>query len=475
MTTYEQLYINGAWVAPAATDTIEVIDSVTESVMGAVPAGTPEDVDAAVAAARAAFGAWSATPPEERGKFLSRIGDALGARMDELAGVISKETGMAMWLAKLVQVGLPINSFNQAASLVAGYDFEEEVGNSVVVREPIGVVGCITPWNYPLHQVAAKVAYAMAAGCTVVLKPSEVAPLDAFILAEVIDEVGLPDGVFNLVSGDGPVVGEAIAAHPDVDMVSFTGSTRAGKRVAQLGAETIKKIALELGGKSANVLLDDLDEATFAKAVADGVSKAFLNSGQTCSALTRMLVPADRLDEAEQVAARAVGKIVVGDPATEGVHLGPLASAAQRDRVQGYIDKGVEEGATLVAGGPGAPAGMEQGFYVKPTVFSAVRPDMTIAQEEIFGPVLSILPYADEDEAVEIANGVVYGLAGGVWGADGDRAMAVARRLRTGQVEVNGGAFNPNAPFGGYKQSGIGREYGRHGLEEFLEVKAIQR
>ena len=475
MTTYEQLYINGAWVAPAATDTIEVIDSVTESVMGAVPAGTPEDVDAAVAAARAAFGAWSATPPEERGKFLSRIGDALGARMDELAGVISKETGMAMWLAKLVQVGLPINSFNQAASLVAGYDFEEEVGNSVVVREPIGVVGCITPWNYPLHQVAAKVAYAMAAGCTVVLKPSEVAPLDAFILAEVIDEVGLPDGVFNLVSGDGPVVGEAIAAHPDVDMVSFTGSTRAGKRVAQLGAETIKKIALELGGKSANVLLDDLDEATFAKAVADGVSKAFLNTGQTCSALTRMLVPADRLDEAEQVAARAVGKIVVGNPATEGVHLGPLASAAQRDRVQGYIDKGVEEGATLVAGGPGAPAGMEQGFYVKPTVFSAVRPDMTIAQEEIFGPVLSILPYADEDEAVEIANGVVYGLAGGVWGADGDRAMAVARRLRTGQVEVNGGAFNPNAPFGGYKQSGIGREYGRHGLEEFLEVKAIQR
>ncbi|MBA3605463.1 MAG: aldehyde dehydrogenase family protein [Acidimicrobiia bacterium] len=475
MTSFDQLYIDGAWVAPAATDTIDVVDSVTESVMGSVPAGTSADVDAAVAAAKAAFGAWSATPPEERGKYLSRIGDALGARMDELAGVISKETGMAMWLAKLVQVGLPINSFNQAGALAAGYDFEEEVGNSVVVREPIGVVGCITPWNYPLHQVAAKVAYAMAAGCTVVLKPSEVAPLDAFILAEVIDEVGLPAGVFNLVSGDGPIVGEAIAAHPDVDMVSFTGSTRAGKRVAQLGAETIKKVALELGGKSANLLLDDLDEAAFSKAVADGVNKAFLNSGQTCSALTRMLVPADRLEEAERVAAGVVDKLVVGDPATDGVHLGPLASAAQRERVQGYIDKGVEEGATVVAGGPGAPEGLDTGFFVRPTVFSAVRPDMTIAQEEIFGPVLSIIPYEDEDEAVEIANGVVYGLAGGVWSADGDRALAVARRLRTGQVEVNGGAFNPNAPFGGYKQSGIGREYGRHGLEEFLEVKAIQR
>jgi len=475
MTTYDKLYIDGAWVAPSGSDAIEVVDSVTESVMGSVPAGAAGDVDSAVAAAKAAFPAWSATPAEERAKFLSRVGDALGARMDELAGVISKETGMAMWLAKLVQVGLPINSFNQAAALVSSYDFEEEVGNSVIVREPIGVVGCITPWNYPLHQVAAKVAYAMAAGCTVVLKPSEVAPLDAFILAEVIDEVGLPDGVFNLVSGDGPVVGEAIAAHPDVDMVSFTGSTRAGKRVAQLGAETIKKVALELGGKSANVLLEDLDEAGFAKAVADGVGKAFLNSGQTCSALTRMLVPAGRLAEAERVAAGAVERIVVGDPATDGVHLGPLASAAQRDRVRSYIDKGVEEGAKVVAGGPGSPEGLEQGFYVRPTVFSEVRPDMTIAQEEIFGPVLSILPYEDEDDAVEIANGVVYGLAGGVWAADADRAMAVARRLRTGQVEVNGGAFNPNAPFGGYKQSGIGREYGRHGLEEFLEVKAIQR
>jgi acyl-CoA reductase-like NAD-dependent aldehyde dehydrogenase len=382
---------------------------------------------------------------------------------------------MAKWLSQLVQVGLPINSFNSAAALAETYEFEETVGNSLIVREPIGVVGCITPWNYPLHQIAAKVAYAMVAGCTVVLKPSEVAPIDAFILADVINEIGLPAGVFNLVSGVGPVVGEAIAAHPDVDMVSFTGSTRAGRRVAQLGAETIKKIALELGGKSANVLMDDLDEAGFAKAVGDGVGKAFMNSGQTCSALTRMLVPRDRMDEAERVAAAAVDKIVVGSPFAEGVHLGPLASAAQRDRVQGYIQKGIDEGATLVAGGTGAPEGLETGFYVRPTVFSNVTREMTIAQEEIFGPVLSILPYDGVDDAVDIANGVVYGLAGGVWSADADRARDVARRLRTGQVEVNGGRFNANAPFGGYKQSGIGREYGRHGLEEFLEIKSIQQ
>ena len=474
MTTFDKLYIDGAWTPSDSTETIDVVDSVSEDVMATVPAGTAADVDRAVAAARAAFETWSSTSVEERAKFLSRIGDALGARADELATAISKETGMAKWLSQLIQVGLPINSFKSAAALAEGYSFEEQVGNSLVVREPIGVVACITPWNYPLHQIAAKTAYAMAAGCTVVLKPSEVAPVDAFILAEVVDEVGLPAGVFNLVSGYGPVVGEAMAAHPDVDMVSFTGSTRAGKRVAQLGAETIKKVALELGGKSANVLLDDLDADAFAKAVSDGVQKAFLNSGQTCSALTRMLVPRDRLEEAEQVAAKTVAGVKVGDPFAEGVHLGPLASAAQRDRVQGYIQKGVDEGAKVVTGGTGAPEGLETGYYVRPTVFSDVRPDMTIAQEEIFGPVLSILPYDDEDDAVAIANGVVYGLSGGVWSADKDRAVQVARRLRTGQVEVNGGAFNPSAPFGGYKQSGVGREYGQHGLEEFLEVKSLQ-
>jgi aldehyde dehydrogenase (NAD+) len=474
MTTFDKLYIDGAFSPSESSETIDVIDSVTEDVMATIPAGTPGDVDRAAKAAKAAFASWSATPVEERAKYLSRIGDALGARMDELATTISKETGMAKWLSQIVQVGLPINSFKTAASTAESYRFESEVGNSLVVREPIGVVGCITPWNYPLHQIAAKVAYAIAAGCTVVVKPSEIAPIDAFVLAEVIDEVGLPHGVFNLVSGYGTVVGEAIAAHPDIDMVSFTGSTRAGKRVAQLGAETVKKVALELGGKSANVLLADLDTERFAKAVADGVQKAFLNSGQTCSALTRMLVPADRLEEAEQVAAAAVAKVRVGDPFTEGIHLGPLASAAQRDRVQGYIQKGIDEGAEVVVGGLGAPEGLGTGFYVKPTVFSNVKPDMTIAQEEIFGPVLSIIPYADEDDAVAIANGVVYGLAGGVWSGDKDHAVAVARRLRTGQVEVNGGAFNPNAPFGGYKQSGVGREYGTFGLEEFLETKSLQ-
>ena len=474
MSAFENLYIGGTWTPSDGTETIDVIDSVTEEVMATIPAGTAADVDRAVAAAKAAFPAWSATPVEERAKYLSRIGDALGARMDEIATAISKETGMAKWLSQLVQVGLPINSFKQAAATAESFQYEEQVGNSLIVREPIGVVGCITPWNYPLHQIAAKVAFAMAAGCTVVLKPSEVAPIDAFILAEIIDEVDLPAGVFNLVTGVGPVVGEAIAAHPDVDMVSFTGSTRAGKRVTQVAAENVKKVALELGGKSANVLLDDLDADGFAKAVSDGVQKAFLNSGQTCSALTRMLVPRDRLAEAEQIAAATVDADKVGNPFAEGTHLGPLASAAQRDRVQGYITKGIDEGATLVAGGLGAPEGLETGFYVRPTVFSGVSPDMTIAQEEIFGPVLSILPYDGEDDAVEIANGVVYGLAGGVWSADKDRAVRVARRLRTGQVEVNGGAFNPNAPFGGYKQSGVGREYGRHGFEEFLEVKSLQ-
>jgi acyl-CoA reductase-like NAD-dependent aldehyde dehydrogenase len=474
-TNYDKLYINGAWVASGGKETIEVIDSVTEDVMATIPAGTAADVDAAVRAAKDAFETWSTTPVDERAKYMTRIGEALGARMDEIATAISKETGMVKWLSQIVQVGLPINSFSQAAAIAEAFPFEEVVGNSLLVREPIGVVGCITPWNYPLHQIAAKVAFAMAAGCTVVLKPSEVAPVDAFILAEIINDVGLPAGVFNLVSGVGPVVGEAIAAHPNVDMVSFTGSTRAGKRVAQLGAETVKKIALELGGKSANVLLDDLDDGGFATAVNDGVGKAFLNSGQTCSALTRMLVPKARMAEAAKIAGAAAGAMVVGDPFGENIGLGPLASSAQRDRVNGYIQKGIDEGATLVVGGTGSPEGLGTGFYVKPTVFADVKPEMTIAQEEIFGPVLSIIGYDDEDDAVRIANGVVYGLAGGVWSADKEHAEKVARRLRTGQVEVNGGAFNPNAPFGGYKQSGVGREYGHHGFEEFLEVKAIQR
>jgi acyl-CoA reductase-like NAD-dependent aldehyde dehydrogenase len=345
------------------------------------------------------------------------------------------------------------------------------VGNSLVVREPVGVVGCITPWNYPLHQIAAKVGPALAAGCTVVLKPSEVAPLNAFVLAEVVQQVGLPPGVFNLVTGYGPVVGEALASHPGVDMISFTGSTRAGKRVSELGAQTVKRVHLELGGKSASVVLDDAD---FEKAVAGSVRACYANSGQTCSAHTRLLVPKSRRDEAVAIAKKAAESYTVGDPVEGKSRLGPLISATQRDRVRSYIKKGVEEGATLVTGGPDAPEGLSKGYYVKPTVFADVRNDMTIAQEEIFGPVLSIIAYEDENDAVRIANDTIYGLAGGVWSGDAERAKRVARKLRTGQVDINGGNFNLFAPFGGYKQSGNGRELGKFGLEEFMELKSLQ-
>ncbi|MGD9795223.1 MAG: aldehyde dehydrogenase family protein [Acidimicrobiia bacterium] len=474
-TIFDKIYINGAWVPSASSATLPIIDSVTEEIMATVPDGNAADVAAAVAAARAAFGGWASQAPEERAKYLSRIGDALSARVDEVATIISRETGMTKKLAKAIQVGLPLTHFAEAARLAEAFPTTEELGNSLVVREPIGVVACITPWNYPLHQICAKVAYAMAAGCTVVLKPSELAPVDAFILASIIDEVGLPAGVFNLVCGTGPVVGEAMASHPDVDMVSFTGSGRAGKRVMALAAETIKRVALELGGKSVNLICEDVDDATFSKAIKGAIGKAFLNSGQTCSALTRLLVPKARVAEAEQIAAASCGSMVVGDPFADGVHFGPLASAAQRERVQGYIAKGIEEGARVVIGGLGAPDGLDTGFFVKPTIFSDVTPEMTIAQEEIFGPVLCIIGYADEDDAIRIANGTIYGLDGGVVAATEEHALAVARRLRTGQVAINFGAYNALAPFGGYKQSGLGREYGHHGYAEFLETKAIQR
>jgi acyl-CoA reductase-like NAD-dependent aldehyde dehydrogenase len=468
---YDKLYIDGAWVPSTGSSTIDVTNSTTEEVMGRIPEGTAADVDKAVAAARAAFPGWAQTSVEERGKYLTRIAEGLQARMDEIATVVSGEVGMVKMLSLLVQAGLPLLSFQNNAAIVAEYPFEEQVGNSLIVQEPVGVVGCITPWNYPLHQIAAKVAPALAAGCTVVLKPSEVAPLNAFILAEIIDEVGLPAGVFNLVTGTGPVVGEAIAAHPDVDMVSFTGSTRAGKRVSELASQTVKRVTLELGGKSPNVILDDAD---LAKAVTDGVGKCYLNSGQTCSALTRMLVPRSKLAEAEEIAVREAEGYTIGDPFGDGVKLGPLVSKAQQDRVRGYIQKGVEEGAKLLTGGADQPEDLPTGYFVKPTVFSDVRNDMTIAQEEIFGPVLVLIPYDTEDEAVEIANDTIYGLAGGVWSGDAERAKAVARRIRTGQVEVNGGGFNPLAPFGGYKQSGHGRELGKFGLEEYLETKSMQ-
>jgi aldehyde dehydrogenase (NAD+) len=471
MDVRDKLYIDGAWVAPSTSDTVEVIDSATEEVIGTVPLAGVPDVDAAVKAARAAFAEWSQVPASERAKYTSRIGEALGARMADIGQLIAHEVGMPLSLSMLIQAGLPISTFMSMASLVEQVVWEEQVGNSLVVREPVGVVGAITPWNYPLHQIAAKVAPALAAGCTVVLKPSEVAPLNAFLLADVIHEVGLPSGVFNLVSGVGPVVGEAIAAHPGVDMVSFTGSTRAGRRVGEVAAQTVKRVALELGGKSANVILEDAD---LAKAVATGVTMCYLNSGQTCSALTRMVVPRSRLAEVEEIAAREAEATTPGDPFGDGTRMGPLVSAVQRDRVRSYIQKGIDEGAKLITGGTEAPDGLDVGFYVRPTVFSDVRTDMTIAQEEIFGPVLSILPYDTEEEAIDIANDSAYGLAGAVWAADPERAKQVARRIRTGQVDINGGSFNSLAPFGGFKQSGHGRELGRFGLEEFLEIKSLQ-
>ncbi|HSO99597.1 MAG TPA: aldehyde dehydrogenase family protein [Solirubrobacteraceae bacterium] len=467
----DRFYIGGEWVEPSGSGMIEVINSTTEEVMGRIPEGAPEDVDRAVAAARAAFETWSQTPVPERAEWCGRIAQALGARMEQIAALIAQEVGMPIKLSHMIQAGLPTMDFGSMPEAVAEIEWEQEVGNSLIVREPIGVVGAITPWNYPLHQIAAKVAPALAAGCTVVVKPSEVAPLNAFVLADILDELGLPAGVFNLVTGYGPVVGEALAAHPGVDMISFTGSTRAGRRVGEVAAGTVKTVALELGGKSPNVILDDAD---LQEAITDGVAKCFLNSGQTCSALTRMLVPRERLPEAEQIAAAVAQYFTPGDPFGEETKLGPLVSGAQQERVRGYIERGQQEGAKLVTGGPQAPEGLERGYFVAATVFSEVTPEMTIAREEIFGPVLVIMPYDDEEDAVRIANDTDYGLAGGVWSGDEERAKRVARRIRTGQVEINGGAFNPQAPFGGFKQSGHGRELGRFGLEEFLAVKSLQ-
>ncbi|TFE52805.1 aldehyde dehydrogenase family protein [Streptomyces sp. ICN441] len=462
MKAHDGMYIGGVWRPALGAGTIAVVDPADEQVIAHVPAGSPKDVDAAVVAARDAFPGWAATAPADRAARIAALRDVLAARKDEIAATVTAELGAPPRLAETVHAGLPVLVAGSYAELAASYAFEETVGNSTVLHEPVGVVGAITPWNYPLHQIVAKVAPALAAGCTVVLKPAEDTPLTARLFAEAVHESGLPGGVFNLVTGLGPVAGQALAEHPGVDLVSFTGSTAVGRRIGATAGGAVKRVALELGGKSANVILPGAD---LPRAVNAGIANVMSNSGQTCSAWTRMLVHRDRYEEAVALAAEAAAKYVPGD------RLGPLVSARQRDRVRGYIEQGVAEGARLVAGGPEAPR--ETGYYVSPTVFADVTPDMTIAQEEIFGPVVSLMRYEDEDDALRIANGTVYGLAGAVWG-ERDEAVAFARRMDTGQVDINGGRFNPLAPFGGYKQSGVGRELGTHGLAEYLHTKSLQ-
>ncbi|WP_405689019.1 aldehyde dehydrogenase family protein [Streptomyces sp. NBC_00057] len=461
MKAHDGMYIGGEWRAAAGTDLIAVVDPADEQVIAHVPAGTAEDVDAAVSAAREALPVWAATPPAERAAKIAALRDVLVARKDEIAETVTAELGAPLPFSQAVHAGVPILVAGSYAELAASYAFEEKVGNSTVYAEPVGVVGAITPWNYPLHQIVAKVAPALAAGCTVVLKPAEDTPLTAQLFAEAVHEAGIPAGVFNLVTGLGPVAGQALAEHGGVDLVSFTGSTAVGKQIGATAGAAVKRVALELGGKSANVILPSAD---LAKAVGVGIANVMGNSGQTCSAWTRMLVHTSQYDEAVALAAEAATKY--------GDRIGPLVNAKQHARVRGYIEKGVAEGARLVAGGPEAPC--EQGYFVSPTVFADVTPEMTIAQEEIFGPVVSIIRYEDEDDALRIANGTVYGLAGAVWAGDDAEAVAFARRMDTGQVDINGGRFNPLAPFGGYKQSGVGRELGSHGLAEYLQTKSLQ-
>ncbi|MEU8527229.1 aldehyde dehydrogenase family protein [Streptomyces sp. NPDC048629] len=462
MKAHDALYIGGEWRPAVSTESIAVLNPADEQVIGHVPAGTAEDVDAAVRAARAALPGWAATRPAERAALLGALRDGLRERAEDIAATVTAELGAPAKLASAVHTELPIAVAASYAELAATHSFVEEIGNSVVYAEPVGVVGAITPWNYPLHQIVAKVAPALAAGCTLVLKPAEDTPLTAQLFAEAVDAAGFPAGVFNLVTGLGPVAGQALAEHADVDLVSFTGSTAVGRRIGALAGGAVKRVALELGGKSANVILPSAD---LAKAVSVGIANVMSNSGQTCSAWTRMLVPAERYEEAVELAAEAVAKYVPGE------RIGPLVSAVQQARVRGYIEQGIAEGARLVAGGPEAP--LETGYYVAPTVFADVTPEMTIAQEEIFGPVVSILRYEGEEEALALANGTVYGLGGAVWG-ERNEAVAFARRMDTGQVDINGGRFNPLAPFGGYKQSGVGRELGTHGLAEYLQTKSLQ-
>lgn len=467
---YSKFYIGGQWVAPAEARQFQVINPATEEVAGVISLGAAADVDRAVAAARRAFDSFSQTSREERRALLQSILKIYKKRYADVANAIRDEMGAPAKLANGSQAGIGVGHLTAMIDVLETFEFEEQHGATRLVLEPVGVCALITPWNWPINQVAAKVVPALAAGCTMVLKPSEFSPFSAMIWAEVLHEAGVPEGVFNLINGTGPEVGAALASHPDVDMVSFTGSTRAGTEVARLAATTVKRVHQELGGKSPNILLDDAD---FTEAVKKSVLHVFQNSGQSCNAPTRMLVPANRLDEVEAIAKKVTDAVVVGDPTSPETEIGPVVSRIQFDRVESFIAKGIAEGAKLVAGGEGRPEGLNKGYYVRPTVFSNVNNNMEIAREEIFGPVLAILPYKDEEEAVRIANDTPYGLAAYIWSSDLTRANRVGRRIRAGRVTINGASGDMKTPFGGFKRSGNGREWGEHGLRDFLEVKAV--
>jgi acyl-CoA reductase-like NAD-dependent aldehyde dehydrogenase len=468
----DSLYINGEWVSATGDGVIEVVNPATEEVIGSVPVGSQADVDAAVTAARAAFPTWRATSCEERIAALNALSAAIKENTEELAQTITAEVGTPIGYSRMAMVGTPRVVARSYAKMLETFEWEEEVRNSLIIKEPIGVCAFITPWNFPLHQIIGKVAPALAAGCTMVLKPSKEAPLNAFLLADIIDEMDLPDGVFNLVSGHGSDIGEYMSSHHDIDMISFTGSTDAGVRVSQAAAPTVKRVTLELGGKSANVALDDADPQLVGKMA---IGACYQNSGQTCSALTRLIIPKSMNNEVCEVISGRIARYTAGDPLDDATRCGPMVSARQQASVSEYIQSGLDEGATLIVGGMGMPDGLDSGFYVKPTVFADVTPDMAVWQEEIFGPVLVITTYESEEEALALANDSIYGLSGGVWSADVERAIGFARGMQTGQVSINGGPFNISAPFGGYKMSGNGRELGLHGLDEFLEIKSIQR
>ncbi|MAD56758.1 MAG: aldehyde dehydrogenase family protein [Euryarchaeota archaeon] len=471
MHTRDQLYINGKWVQPMGTGSIDVINPATEEIIGKIPVGSADDVDKAASAARIAFDSWAKSSIEERINILNALSNALKEKGESIAQTITAEVGTPIGYSRVAMVGTPRVVSRSYAKILENFDWEEKVRNSIICKEPIGVCAFITPWNFPLHQIIGKVAPAIAAGCTMILKPSKEAPLSAFILADILHEIGLPPGVFNLVSGHGSEIGNYMSSHPEVDMVSFTGSTGAGVAVSEAAAATVKRVTLELGGKSANVALDDADPILVAK---KAIGACHQNSGQTCSALTRLIIPESMSDEVYEIIAKKNNSYTVGDPLEENTRCGPMVSLRQQKSVSTYIQSGISEGATLVSGGLGMPEGISKGYYVKPTIFANVSPDMKIWKEEIFGPVLVITTYKSEEEALTLANDSIYGLSGGVWSKDEERAIKFAKEMRTGQVSVNGGVFNVSAPFGGYKLSGNGRELGTHGLNEFLEIKSIQ-